>query len=212
MREARMAGLAVVAALVAMVWVGPSSASAEVDTALCSSDEWGLLYCAEENLTNHVHLVDFAATLLTNSAIPSVACMVLFLGEVLGLAQAPAPQVIHGNFRFVNCNAGCTVAEVAGAGTLGGLILVLKVGEDVAQVRGDDFEARVTCAGVIQCSYTGENLVGEGLSAELPDHAGTVHVNDQPISRLSAGPLDICPSSGSLDALLESTTDLYIKS
>lgn len=52
--------------------------------------------------------------------------------------------------------------------------------------------------------YTDGSVVGEALSANLPEHAGTVHIDDEPIGRLSAGQLDICPSIARLDALVES--------
>src|SRR5436190_2230106 len=100
-----MLGLVALAALMAMAFVGASSAMAE-NTTLCSND-------SEESCTEitHVHETTLAgeanqATLL--SSVINVKCDVLFLGDTLGPGE---PLLIHGHFTYSNCNNSCVVTE-----------------------------------------------------------------------------------------------------
>jgi len=194
-----MFGLAAIAAVAAMAFVGASSAMATFPTQLCSSNEGGALTCSAGNVVTHVHFVDSAAKLLTN--VLNVTCNALFLGDSLGLAQ---PLLVHGEFTYSGCNNGCTAEDLEG-----GLLLILKTAANLAEVKGDGFKVNVHCLNVIECEYDGQGLVGHGLGANLPTTAGEVSISEQTVH--SVGGL-LCPSTAKLDALFESLTDVYIKS
>jgi hypothetical protein len=197
------------AAMAALAFVGASSASATFDTAICSEAS-SILECPANKLVEHVHFLDPAAKLLTN--VLTITCHVLFLGDALALlAEAPESLEIYGTFTYTNCNNGCTAREVANP-DLGGHILALKTAADLAIVEGDEFEMRMVCAGLTECSYTGNGLKGHVLSANLPSNAGLVTSHEETVAHLPQGLLDICPSTSKLDALFQSLTDLWIRS
>lgn len=187
------------------------SASATFDTALCSEAS-ATLACPSNKLIQHVHFVDPAGELLTDFI--DVSCTALFLGNVLNknfLGPAPEKLAIFGEFTYTNCNNGCTVKEVANP-TLGGHLLILKTAADLGTVTFDEFEKRVVCPGLIECTYTYEGVVAHMLSAALPLHSGLITAHSQAIPHLSLGILDICPGVTELDLLLQSLTDLWIRS
>jgi hypothetical protein len=190
-------GLAAIAALAAMAFVGASSASAST-TALCSVNESP---CAAGNLVTHVHYVDPSPILLSTI---NVQCNALFLGDALGLVTN-GPVLVHGSFTYTNCNEGCEVEDLKG-----GLILVLRTAANLGEVKGDGFEISVTCLGVIECEYTGANLVGHGLGANLPTTAGDVSISEQQVDHKSRSILDICPAKAKLDAKFVSLADMYL--
>jgi hypothetical protein len=202
-------GLAVISALAAMAFVGASSASATFDTAICLEPS-PTLACPANKQAEHFHFLDPSAKLLTN--VLNVTCHALFLGDALvPLAEAPESLEIYGTFTYTGCNNSCTAKEVANP-ELGGHILVLKTAADLAIIEGDEFEVRVVCAGLIECSYTGNGLQGHALSSNLPSNAGLVTSHEESVAHLPQGLLDICPSTGKLDALFEPLVDLWIRS
>jgi predicted nicotinamide N-methyase len=98
-KSIKMPGLAAIAALMAMAFVGASSAMATDATALCTEDESP---CADANLATHVHEVSTnKAKLLSNSL--NAECDVLFLGDVQADGTTKkrltenAPLIIKGN-------------------------------------------------------------------------------------------------------------------
>jgi hypothetical protein len=149
----KMVGLAAVAALLAMAFVGASSAMAE-DTALCSEDE---LVCDEANIVTHVHETSDGLAKLLSS--PTVECNVLFLGDTSEGLSEGGPLHVTGAFTYSSCNNSCTVKEINGPA----LIEVLREGEHLASVVGEG-EVELSCFfGFIKCVYNGENLNGHGL-------------------------------------------------
>ena len=92
MKAIKMIGLAALAALTAMAFVGASSAMAE-STTLCSADGSG---CG----ITHVHETSVGkAKLLTSFG--TTECNVLFLGDAR--AALASPLVIDGTFTYTNC-------------------------------------------------------------------------------------------------------------
>ena len=188
-----MLGLAALAALLAMAFVGASSAMAG-NTQLCSSEACG-------TAVTHVHettLSGAKATLL--SSVINVTCDVLFLGDTLGEG---APLVIHGNFTYTNCNSGnCTVAEESADS----LIEVLRTGHETSSVTGEG-EVNVHCGFFINCTYNGEGLESTGKGPLLSSETnGEVSLSGQETSRVSG----FCPESAFLDIRTTPLSATYI--
>jgi len=188
-----MLGLAAIAALMAMAFIGASSAMAS-NTALCGVDQGT---CASPN--THVHETSTVKARLLAS--PEVQCDVLFLGEVGALG---APQVIEGNFTYTNCGSGCSVSEEGGPS----VIEVLKEGHETAKVTGEG-EVHVNCFG-INCYYNGEELLGTGKGPLLSTAAnGEVDITNQTVKKVKG---IFCPSTGKLDINTTPLSATYISS
>ena len=212
MKSIKLIGFAALAALMAMAFVGASSAMA-TSTALCKEDTLNLTEekCPAGKLVTHVHEATLAgspATLLSSAG--NIACDVLFLGDTLnsGLAN---PLKIHGHWTYENCvrlkifggTEPCTVLEVSADA----LIEVLKEGHETAKVTGNA-EINLHCGSIINCTYDGENLVatakGPLLSTMLN---GDVTITNQTTHR-TAGSL--CPETGKLDIMTTPLEHTYI--
>jgi len=218
----KMLGLAALTALMAMAFVGASSAMAKEPTALCKVDE---LPCETENIVTHVHettLSGAKATLL--NSISNVLCDVLFLGDVLsenagvkGLSELLEPKpgehfwmplLISGTFTYSNCvdekPNSCTVTEESGPAHID----VLKLSKELAEVTGEGL-VKVVCSG-ISCKYNGEGLSGHALgpltSSELN---GEVTLSEQTTTKV--GGL-LCPSTAKLDIATTPLEKVYISS
>jgi hypothetical protein len=192
MKPIKMFGLAAIAALLAMAFVGASSAMAET-TGLCSSE----IGEGCEEIT-HVHETTLAGAkgkLLTS--IVNVECDVLFLGDT----TSGAPLVVEGNFTYTNCGS-CTVEEVGG----GVIIEVLKEGHETAKVTGEG-EVHVNCSG-LNCTYNGEGLVGTGKGPLLSSETnGSVVITEQVAKKVSGL---FCPSTSKLDITTTPLEATYI--
>jgi len=192
-----MFGLAALAALMAMAFVGASAAMAE-STQLCSGDPSGA-GCGTP--VSHVHettLSGAQAKLLTS--IVNVSCDVLFLGDTGGLG---APLTITGKFTYSNCG-NCTVEEVGG----GVEIEVLKLGHETADVIGEG-EVHVNCSG-LNCTYNGEGLLGTGKGPLLSSETnGSVTITEQVAKKVSGL---FCPSTSKLDITVTPLSATYIGS
>jgi len=201
----RKLNLVAFAVVVTMSWLGASTARAEYSTALCSVNE-PELNCPVQNRVSQVHFVDPEATFLGAF---NIACEALFSGEIEGstLAALSNPLAIGGQFTYSNCSFNCKITDLTG-----GDLLILKTKPNLGSVAADDFEIRVVCPGLIQCTYITNGLVGHALSAELPAHAGLVTLDKQVIHHLPAGIMDVCFVSAELDVLFESLNPLYLKS
>jgi hypothetical protein len=185
MKQLKMLGFAALAALMAMAFVGTSSAMAET-TALCEKDEGP---CAAENIITHVREVSVGKAKLLTSI--NVECNVSFLGDALnkGLAN---PLVIHGTFTYTNCGS-CNAEEENGPAEL----KVLKEGHETAKVTGEGL-VHVECPGFIDCSYNGVGLKGAGKGPLLSTQAnGEVAIAAQTTNKEAGGFL--CPSTAKLD-------------
>jgi len=205
MKQIKMFGLAVLAALMAMAFAGTGSAMAE-STALCTEDtalfetvEEEEVYeqiaeCPPVSRVSHVHEVSTSKAILLAS--PEVKCDVLFLGDVKSTENVGTPLVIEGGFTYSNCGSGCSVKEENSPLTIN----VLREGHELAKVTSGTGSGaglvNVNCFG-IECKYTGSGLVGHGLGPLLSEHEnGDVTLSEQTVSHESGF---FCPSSGKLD-------------
>ena len=189
MKPIKMLGLAALAALMAMAFVGASSAAAE-DTALCV-----LHHEIREGCTGIEHVHETTLTgkkAVLKTSLVTVECDVLFLGDgLIGASGLPsgAPLIIHGTFTYTNCG-GCTAVEENGPAE----IKVLKEGHETSKVTGEGL-VHVTCSG-LNCRYNGTGLVGTGkgslLSAETN---GEVSLVKQSVPKESG---IFCPSTSEL--------------
>jgi hypothetical protein len=179
----KMFGLAALAALMAMAFVGASSATAET-TKLCSYELSETSTCI-----THVHETTLSGAkgkLLTS--VLTVECDVLFLGDQK--AGTSNPLIITGTFTYTNCGS-CTVEEVGG----GVEIKVLKEGHETAKVTGEG-EVHVNCSG-LNCTYNGEGLLGTGKGPLLSSETnGGVTITEQTAKKVSGL---FCPEKSKLD-------------
>lgn len=192
MRRTKTFGLATLAVFGAMTFVNASSAIAEGDTALCTTEESP---CAEP--IQHVHeatLSGSKAQLLNNSL--EVECDVLFLGDT-NAGGSGSPLTISGTFTYSNCNNSCTVEE-ENAPTE---IKILGEGSELTTAtRGTGGGAgliHLSCFGFINCRYVGSGLSGHGLGALTSSELnGSITLSEQTISKESGS---LCPSTTKLD-------------
>jgi hypothetical protein len=209
----KMIGLASVAAVAAMAFIGASSAMAG-NTALCSSNEGGAETCAAGNQVATVHFVAKNGILLTGSSSSDVTCKeALLSGNVLGLA---APQQVHPTaLTYSGCTTFFGLVSCTVTTTHFGLLDALKTGATVGTVvdlaSGGAFtEVHVECAnGSINCTYKGENLTGNAESASGANN-GTVSYEKAAVTKVAGG--SACPTTAELDATFISLTAVYLKS
>jgi hypothetical protein len=191
-----MFGLAAIAAVAAMAFIGASSASAQA-TALCTSD--ASLVCVSP-YTGHIEGVASTPRLLTN--LTNITCEnSVILGNALGLASASngTAQLTHielidftGNCKTELGN-GCTFTTTAL-----GLADLLKTGPNEGTLTSLGNEVRMVCVGVINCTLGGEPT-GAAVGASLPlstSSLGTITVSEAPLT--GKGPL--CPEVAKWDA------------
>ena len=196
MKPIKMFGLAALAALMAMAFVGASSAMAE-STELCSKDPGTGATAPCPNETEaviHVHEVSVGKGVLLSSLV-TIECEVLFLGDV---EAAGAPQKIKGNFTYpmTGCETSggtlCTVKETSANAT----IEVLRTGHELAEVKGTA-EVNAECGAFINCTYNGVGLVGHGLGPLLSTSAnGNVNISEQTTNKTGGS---LCPKTAKLD-------------
>jgi hypothetical protein len=190
----KMFGLAALAALMAMAFVGASSAMAE-NTQLCTADENP---CA--HAVTSVHETG-KIELLTSPL--NVECDVLFASTSVGAEGAP--QIIKGHFTYSNCNPiNCSVTEVSKIAKLE----VLRLGHETADITYN-FEIHVECSGFFNCTYDGENLKATAKGALLSTQAnGEVTISGEETHRVSG---IFCSEKAFLDLTTTGLTKTYIK-
>jgi len=200
MKSIKTLGLAAVAALAAMAFVGVSSAMAE-HTALCADDE---ALCAEP--IEHIHETSVGNMTLLNGALNVICKNVLFLGDTL--AALANPLIIHGAFTYpeLECNNGsCIVEEENGPAE----VKVLKEGNELAKVTME-WLIHVICIGFINCRYNGVGLVGHRLGPLRSTQLfGEVSMLGITLNKES-GPL--CPTTAKLDLVTTPLEPIYISS
>src|SRR5262249_35407352 len=185
-----MLGLAALAALLAMAFVGASSAMAE-KTVLCSND-------SETSCTAVTSVHETSVGKAKLLATPRVECDVLF--ESTSVGEEAAPQVIEGHFTYTNC--GCTVRERAGTTAS---LEILKEGHETASVVGEAL-VEVNCFGIV-CTYKGEGLKGTAKGPLLSTETnGEVNLSEQEVR----GSGSFCPSRGKLDIKTTPLSATYI--
>lgn len=196
-----MFGLAAVAAVAAMAFVGATSAMAE-PTQLCTND---VPAACVEPMEVHFTSVNSKgesakATLLS---VVNVECNVLILGTVvLGLSNPVKITVATAGLVYTNCG-GCTVTTLKG-----GTITVLRLGVELADINGSGFEVKVSCAGFINCVYGAENLTGHGLGPLKAAPNGTVSYVKSPVKKISGA---LCPETSTLDGVFLPLVPIYIR-
>ena len=193
MKPIKMFGLAALAALMAMAFVGASSAMAE-HTSLCATESE---LCASP--ITHVHETSVGKGVL-KSKLPTIECNVLFLGDALesGLGN---PLVIHGQFTYSSCNNFCTVKEETANAT----IEVLKSGSELASVTGEGL-VNVKCP-FINCNYIGTGLEGHALGPLTSSQAnGSVVLTEQNTEKESGS----CPEEAFLTLTTTPLSKTYI--
>jgi hypothetical protein len=182
MKPIKMFGLTALAALLAMAFVGASSAVAE-NTALCKAEEES---CSAANTISHVHETSVGKGVL-KSKLPTIECTVLFLGDVQP-ADSPALH-ISGQFTYTNCNNFCKVKEETPSAS----IEVLKTASELASVTGEGL-VNVSCP-FINCNYVGTGLEGHALGPLTSSQAnGSVVLTEQNTEKESGS----CPEEAFL--------------
>ncbi len=193
MKPIKMLGLAALAALMAMAFVGASSAMAE-ETALCMEDAAGCV------ALQHVHettLTGKKAVLKTS--IVTVECDVLFLGDTL--TASGLPLVIHGTFTYTNCGS-CTATEENGPAE----IKVQKSGHETGTVTGEGL-VHVECSG-LNCRYNGTGLSGTAKGPLLSTETnGEVTLTEQTTNKESGL---FCPSTSKLTITTTPLDKVYL--
>jgi hypothetical protein len=198
----KIIGLAALTALLAMAFVGASSAMAE-PTALCKADENP---CAEVNVIEHVHETSVGKAVLLSS-VGNTECNVLFLGDAATVMSEGTGLGVIGSFTYTNCELGggsCTAKEEKGPAE----VTVLKEGHETAKVTGEGL-VHLVCSGFIDCSYNGVGLVGKATGPLLSTQTnGEVTLSEQTTNKEAGGFL--CPKTGKLDITTTSLVKTYI--
>jgi hypothetical protein len=224
-RLIKMFGLAAVAAVAAMAFVGASSAMAG-NSLLCLNDTVAEAPTATAcNSPTTVHYLTVKVTLDENgeelttdaksallaSGFPTVECEILIAGDVLDqtlVTNGPVRvQVLELNYS--SCNNGCTVT-VKELGT----ILILRTAVELASVTGDNFKVKLNCP-FFECDYNASNLTGHGLGPLKGDTGGKGHVTytaqEANLEQDLFSPFGSCPAHSFLDALFQSLVPVYIR-
>jgi hypothetical protein len=196
-------GLAAVAAVAAMAFVGASSAMAEF-TLLCKNHN-SATSCSEP--VAEIHVVANDPVIL--SSLGDILCeSSLGTGEVLGLG---APQVVHMTFLvWTNCSRSgeaCTVS----APTLG-LMSVLRTALNLGTVTPSGGVIKVVCGSFISCKYTlnsEHTLTVQGALHSAGIGHGEILANEIDIRKAGFG---LCPSEAKWDARYEPLEHVYIVS
>jgi hypothetical protein len=194
-----MFGLAAIAAISAMAFLGVSSASA-TDTVLCTVDTEEP--CTNNPYTGHIEGLAVNPELLSNLA--NVTCgHSIILGNALGLGSGPNGKSQLTHLELIdftgNCHTtfpevvSCTVTTIAL-----GLVDLLKTAPNLGLVTSLNNKVRVTCGFLINCTFGGEPT-GHALGSTLPlgsTSLGSIVVNEAVLT--GEGPL--CPEVGKWDA------------
>jgi hypothetical protein len=209
MRLIKMFGLAAIAAIAAMAFVGVSSASAG-PTALCAIDDE--LVC-ESPYVGHVEATSSDGELLTESG--TILCdNSIILGNALGLGN---PQVTH--LELIDFGPDCLLNHLVSCTIQASHVLlleILKTGANTGSVRSVNNWVVIKCGLVIHCEYGGTFTAGVALGsgATLSSTSlGKIHVNTT-VQRREVLLLEGCPEQADWHATytVQLPHDLYIKS
>ncbi|HEX5375629.1 MAG TPA: hypothetical protein VFW48_05680 [Solirubrobacterales bacterium] len=197
MRLIKMFGLAALAAVATMAFVGATSASA-ISTQLCTTHT-GLTCGAGNAVTSH-HVVLASGTVGKILASINILCLgILIQTTPLGLGN---PQQIHVTEQiFSGCGTGsahdnCTVTIQEQP-----LANLLKTGLDEGVLSLTNGRTRLACANLgFDCVYDLEGM-------EFEVSGGHLTATETPLTEL--GGKFFCPDEGFLDGLLEALTDVF---
>ncbi len=211
MRPIKMFGLAVLTALVAMAFVGASSATATGITALCKSNE---KTCAEGKLVNTFHLFNKEGTVINLlSEVASVLCLGA-LANTISLHVGIPQKINSETVTFSGCGTtvahnNCTV-EFKKVPTF----TLLKTTENLGTLTAVNGELLFKCSALgipkIDCTYDTADLKFdvEGALHQTGTGKGMVTAASEPLEA-STGPL--CPEkTPTLDFLLEPLEHTYV--
>jgi hypothetical protein len=194
-KQIKMFGLAALAALMAMAFVGAGSAMAG-NTQLCQSDQ---AKCT--NPVTHVHETTLAGKkAVLKTSLATIECDVLFLSTSVG--GLGAPQIIKGNFTYSNCGASCTVTEENGPAE----IEVLREGFETGSVVGEGL-VHANC--FLNCRYNGTGLEGTANGPLLPstETNGEVTLEEQETNKESG---TFCPKTSLLTITTTPLSPVYL--
>ena len=193
-----MLGLAAVAAMAAMAFVGATSASANGETQLCNSHS--ALTCGSAATT--ISMTDVNTGRLLSSLVDVLCDDINGSGTPLALAK---PQSIHiTELSFEDCETnggdGCevTVLELP-------LSNLLKTGLDSGSITGTNGSTLVACEDVIfstdiHCVYDATGLTFSVGSQHLT-------ASNTQVDKISGS---LCPDESFLDGLLVTTANRYV--
>jgi hypothetical protein len=220
MRLVKMLGFAAVVAVIAMAFIGASTASALTRTALCKVHEQ---LCSEANQVKLIHLQNTTGTVLRilNSTVNVLCLSTLVDGNVLSLAQ---PQLIHIiSFTVTGCGTdanhnNCTMTSNASEG-LPWLASLLRAALNLGIITLLEFEGmhpttRMKCTifGFIKIdctwNHSGLEFEAEGAEHRAGSGHGMLTANESPVSLVEGSGL--CPEENFFDFLLEPLEDTYI--
>lgn len=208
MKPIKMFGLAALFVLMAIAFVGASSAMAE-STVLCSSDieeEEEEAASAQCKPITHVHEVSVGKGQLLSSVV-SIECEVLFLGDAS--AKEGAPLEIKGHFTYpmTGCETTsgtlCEVTETSKEAAT----TFLRTAHELTEVKGTA-EVNAHCGSLINCTYNHEGLVGHGLGPLLSKSTnGNVNISEQVMNKTGGA---FCPKVAKLDLTTTPLTETFI--
>ena len=200
MRLIKMFGLAAVAAVAAMAFIGAGSASA-TDTELCLNHEPPELICDER-----ADFVEFLGSMLILADPVDILCLHVY-GEAEAL-ELGDPQLIHFYlFDFLDCGTKSTHSNCEIYVLELPLALLLKTGLDQGLLTFDSGLILVICDNIdifgidIECSYD-----ATGLSLAV----GAQHLTADDTAVNEVGSDALCPNDPTLDGLLETLDPVYV--
>jgi len=201
MRLIKMFGLAAVAVVAAMAFIGASSASAEKETQLCKIHTG--LTCGAGNAATSIHAVLKTGTVLKFLASINVLCLG-FLMEATALGLALSQDVHSLNMSFTGCGTGSTHSNVAITVPIGQqpLFMALKTGLDLGLLTVLSGQLRVVASNLgLDCLMDLENLEFEMGNNEII-------AENSPVTEL--GSKFVCPGESLLDAELQTLENAYV--
>ena len=196
-----MLGLAAAAAIVAMAFVGATSASA-VSTQLCKTHE--TIVCEEGQAATTVSMVNEGPGRLLTDLVDVICDSINATGTPLA---AGAPQSIHvAELDFESCETnggdGCEVSVLEQP-----LASLLSTGLDEGTLTGASGLTLVECEDVI--FSTDIHCVYDSTALEFPVGAQHLTANETQVDFISGGGL--CPDESLLDGLLVTTESAYVQ-
>ena len=184
---------ALVSIVIAMAFVGASSAMAE--TTLCEEDT---VTCPGGRLVTHIHELSHVRIL---SSSLTVLCRLLSLVIII---EQHAPRARGTRTRtYSECTSGCTATEENGPSEFE----IEKTGHETAVVTGEGL-VHLNCSGFINCRYNEEGLEGTEIGPLLSiEENGELIINEQEVQKESGV---LCPVSAKLDLNSTRLTKVYI--
>jgi len=211
MRLIKVLGLAGLTAVVAMAFVGASSATATGITAACKTKE---AICPESQLVHTIHLSNTeGSTISILNKIANILCLGV-LAKTISL-QVGIPQKINTeSFSFTGC--GTSAAHKNCAVEFKGLpsFTLLKEKPNLGVLTATKGKLLVQCEGEgfsnINCTYDTKDLEfnAEGALHQAGTGHGMVTASNAPLS--PEVETEECPKEAKLDLLLEPSEHVYI--